>query len=77
MVDGGTLMLKDWVRESTPGYMLGYLSDRLITGERVRFPTESELRSLVQRSFGGRAIRAQFRVRPWHCNLVLVISRCT
>jgi 2-polyprenyl-3-methyl-5-hydroxy-6-metoxy-1,4-benzoquinol methylase len=77
MVDGGTLILKDWVRESTPAYMLGYLSDRLITGERVSFLSESELRSLAQCTFGSGAIRTEFRVKPWHCNLVLVISTLT
>lgn len=77
MATGGTLMLKDWARELTPAYMLGYLSDRLITGERVSFLSESQLRSLVQHNFGSGAIRTEFRVKPWHCNLVLVISRLT
>jgi SAM-dependent methyltransferase len=74
MADGATLVLKDWVREWTPAYMIGYLSDRFVTGERIRHPDEEELRSLAQSAFGTDAIRSEFRVRPWHCNLALVIS---
>lgn len=74
MAAGGTLVLKDWVREWTPAYMLGYLSDRFVTGDRIRHPDEEELRSLARSAFGAGAIRFEFRVRPWHCNLALVIS---
>jgi len=74
MADGGTLILKDWVREPTPAYMFGYLSDRFITADRIRYPHQSELRSLARDVFGGEAIRSEFHVKPWHCNLALVIS---
>lgn len=74
MADGATLVLKDWVREWTPAYVLGYLSDRYITGDRISHPNEAELRALAQSAFGADAICAEFRVRPWHCNLALVIS---
>lgn len=74
LADGAILVLKDWVREWTPAYILGYLSDRLITGDRVRYPDAQELRSLARGAFGADAICAEFRVSPWHCNLALVIS---
>ena len=74
MADGARLVLKDWVREWTPAYALGYFSDRFITGDRIRYPNEEELRFLAQSAFGKDAIRSEFRVRPWHCNLALVIS---
>lgn len=74
MADGGTLILKDWIREPTLAYMFGYLSDRFITADRIRYPHLSELRSLAQNTFGDQAIRAEFHVKPWHCNLALVIS---
>jgi 2-polyprenyl-3-methyl-5-hydroxy-6-metoxy-1,4-benzoquinol methylase len=72
--EDGTLILKEWVREWTPMYLLGYLSDRYITGDRIRYPAETELRLLARDSFGRDAIRSEFRIRPWHCNLALVIS---
>jgi 2-polyprenyl-3-methyl-5-hydroxy-6-metoxy-1,4-benzoquinol methylase len=74
MADDGTLILKEWVRERTPVYLLGYLSDRFVTGDRIRYAHETELRMLAQDSFGRGAIRSEFRIRPWHCNLALVIS---
>jgi cyclopropane fatty-acyl-phospholipid synthase-like methyltransferase len=74
MADGGTLVLKDWVRESTPAYLMGYLSDRVITGDRIRYPREDELRSLARAIFGTGAVYSEFRVAPWHCNLTLVIK---
>jgi 2-polyprenyl-3-methyl-5-hydroxy-6-metoxy-1,4-benzoquinol methylase len=74
MAEDGTLVLKDWVRNRTPAYLLGYLSDRFITGDRVRYPGETELRLLVQDCFGRDAIHSEFHIRPWRCNLALVIS---
>lgn len=74
MADGGTLILKDWIRQPTLPYAFGYLSDRLITGDRIRHPQRSELRQLARDVFGEQAIRAEFRVKPWSCNLGLVIS---
>jgi 2-polyprenyl-3-methyl-5-hydroxy-6-metoxy-1,4-benzoquinol methylase len=74
MRQGATLVLKEWVREWTPAYALGYFSDRFITGDRIRYPDADELRVLVQSAFGQDTIRSEFRVRPWHCNLALVIS---
>lgn len=74
LTDGATLVLKDWVREWTPAYFIGYLSDRLITGDRIRYPGEQELRALARGAFGRDAIRSEFRVGPWHSNFALVIS---
>lgn len=74
VADGGMLVLKDWIREWTPAYMMGYLSDRFVTGDRIRYPCEKELRSLARETFGSEAIRSEFRIRPWHCNLALVIQ---
>lgn len=74
MAEGARLVLKEWVREWTPAYALGYCSDRFITGDRIKYPDEDELRLLAQSAFGKDAIRSEFRIRPWHCNLAFVIS---
>lgn len=74
LAENGTLILKEWVRKPTPAYLLGYLSDRFITGDRIRYASETELRLLAESSFGRDAIRSEFRIRPWRCNLALVIS---
>lgn len=75
MAEDGTLILKEWVRKRTPAYMLGYLSDRFVTGDRIRYADEAELRLLAEESFDRDAIRSEFRIGPWDCNLALVISR--
>jgi 2-polyprenyl-6-hydroxyphenyl methylase/3-demethylubiquinone-9 3-methyltransferase len=72
--EDGTLVIKDWVRQRTPAYLLGYLSDRYVTGDRIRYPDESELRALARKTCGTDSIQAEFRVRPWDCNLALVIA---
>ena len=74
VADGGTLVIKDWVRQWTVAYVLGYLSDRYVTGERIRYPNERELRTLAQEIFGSSSVESEFRVRPWNCNLALVIA---
>jgi 2-polyprenyl-6-hydroxyphenyl methylase/3-demethylubiquinone-9 3-methyltransferase len=72
--DGGTLVVKDWVRQPTLAYLFGYLSDRYITGDRIRYPDEGELRALTRETFGTHGIQTEFRVKPWDCNLALVIA---
>ena len=71
---GGTLVIKDWVRQRTPAYLLGYLSDRFVTGDRIRYPHEHELRALARETFGADSIQGEFRAKPWNCNLGLVIA---
>lgn len=74
MADSAKLVIKDWIRQRTVAYALGYLSDRYITGDRIRYPHESELRALAHETFGANCIEAEFRVRPSNCNLALVIA---
>lgn len=74
LAGNGTVILKEWVRKPTPAYLLGYLSDRFVTGDRIRYADRAELRLLAESCFGRSAIRAEFRIRPWDCNLALVIS---
>jgi len=70
---GGSLVCKEWVRQKTPAYLMGYLADRFITGDDIHYMSEPELCALARQVFGPRSIRAQFRVRPWDCNLALLI----
>lgn len=72
---GGSLVCKEWVRQNTLAYLMGYLADRFITGDHVHYMSEPELSALARQVFGPHSIRAQFRVRPWDCNLALLITR--
>ena len=70
----GVVVLKEWVRQRTPAYLLGYCSDRFITGDDVHFMNEDELGAMAREVFGADSVRSQFRVPPWACNLALVIK---
>jgi 2-polyprenyl-3-methyl-5-hydroxy-6-metoxy-1,4-benzoquinol methylase len=68
------VVLKEWVRQHTPAYVLGYVSDRFITGDDIHYMSDGELRELTRNVFGTTSIRDEFRVPPWNCNLALVIA---
>ncbi len=70
---GGSLVCKEWVRQHTLAYLMGYMADRFITGDDIHYMSEAELCALARRVCGPHAIRAQVRVRPWDCNLALLI----
>ncbi|MBH9576975.1 class I SAM-dependent methyltransferase [Inhella proteolytica] len=68
----GRLVLKEWVRNRTPIYHLGYLSDRYITGDRVRYQTRDHwLREATQRGWG---LRDEWSLKPWTANHALVLA---
>lgn len=70
----GVLVLKEWVRQRTPAYLMGYCADRFITGDDAHYLSERELHAIASDVFGAGSIRSQFRVPPWDCNLAVVIS---
>jgi 2-polyprenyl-3-methyl-5-hydroxy-6-metoxy-1,4-benzoquinol methylase len=73
----GVLVLKEWIRQRTPAYLMGYCSDRFITGDDVHFMSDAELAAMARQVFGADSVRSQFRVPPWACNLALVIAPST
>jgi 2-polyprenyl-6-hydroxyphenyl methylase/3-demethylubiquinone-9 3-methyltransferase len=73
LAPGGVLIFKEWVRQRTLAYLMGYCADRFITGDQVHYMREEELKNLATGVFGATSIRSQFRVPPWNCNLALVI----
>ena len=72
---GGMLICKEWVRQTTLAYLAGYWADRLITGDDVHYLSEAELKEAARRASADLAIRDQFRVPPWNCNLAVVMTR--
>ena len=70
----GVVVVKEWIRQRTPAYLMGYCSDRFITGDDVHFMSEQELGVMARDVFGADSVRSQFRVSPWACNLALVIK---
>jgi 2-polyprenyl-3-methyl-5-hydroxy-6-metoxy-1,4-benzoquinol methylase len=70
---GGIVVFKEWLREPSAICLASYLIERIITGDRVHYLREHELRSLATSVFGPESIRTQFHISPWNCNLALVI----
>ena len=70
--DGGGVVIKDWERRPNLAHLFAWISDRFITGDKVRFETAPALRQLA-----GEALRApverELRIAPWRNNLALFI----
>jgi 2-polyprenyl-6-hydroxyphenyl methylase/3-demethylubiquinone-9 3-methyltransferase len=70
---GGVLVVKDWERIPNVGHVLCALSDRVITGDEVRYGTAGEFRRLLEAVFGPGAVAEQSRVPPWRNNLIFLV----
>ncbi|XUU59501.1 class I SAM-dependent methyltransferase [Erythrobacter sp. HA6-11] len=73
----GVFALKDWERNYSPIYWLCYLSDRFLTGDRIRYKTTKETSELLGHVFGSSAIRRGMHVRPWRSNYSFFASAPT
>lgn len=71
---GGHLVLKDWVRSTTPIHLMTYLSDRVITGDRIRYGTPAYFRTLVEQAFGAKSVAEELRLPPWRNNFALLVE---
>ena len=70
---GGQFVFKEWERNGTPIFWLGYAADRWITGDTVRFMTRSEIRERIATSFGAEAVQNEQRIAPWRSNLATLV----
>jgi 2-polyprenyl-6-hydroxyphenyl methylase/3-demethylubiquinone-9 3-methyltransferase len=74
LAPGGMLVLKDWERRMNLGHALCYLSDRWITGDRVRYRTAAEFRTLLYSVFSDSCIEREWRVGPWMNNVAFIVK---
>mgnify|MGYP001616252778 CR=1 FL=1 len=70
---GGLIVVKDWERRPNLVHLLGYLSDRWLTGDRIRYARQEELRDVLAGAFGAGAIKEEFRLPPWRNNTVFFV----
>jgi 2-polyprenyl-6-hydroxyphenyl methylase/3-demethylubiquinone-9 3-methyltransferase len=70
---GGTLVVKEWERRPTPIHLAGYLSDRVVTGDRIRYGHAEEFRRLFTTAFGPGCIEHETRLPPWRNNLAFFL----
>ncbi|HVM37389.1 MAG TPA: class I SAM-dependent methyltransferase [Sphingomicrobium sp.] len=73
LAPGGSFVFKEWERTATPIHWLCYLSDRWLTGDRVRYMTRQELRDRLVATFGRQQIAGELRIGPWRNNLATLV----
>jgi 2-polyprenyl-6-hydroxyphenyl methylase/3-demethylubiquinone-9 3-methyltransferase len=67
---GGTLVIKDWERILNLGHAACVFSDRVLTGDKVKFANAEYFRTLLAAAFGQGAVAEETRIRPWPNNLI-------
>ena len=72
---GGHYVLKDWVRSRSAVHLAAWASDRLLTGDRVAYFDEDELRGLVPALFPSDRELLRAEVAPRRNNVLLVYER--
>lgn len=70
---GGRLVLKDWERRASPIHWACYLSDRYLTGDRIRYGNAAYFRDLLAQVFGPSCIEQECRVPPWRNNIAFCV----
>jgi 2-polyprenyl-6-hydroxyphenyl methylase/3-demethylubiquinone-9 3-methyltransferase len=73
LAPGGSFVFKEWERNHAPICWLSYLSDRWLTGDRIRFLSRTEAREQIATSFGASALIEEARVAPWRNNLAMLV----
>jgi len=64
----GSFILKDWELIKNVGHTLCEFSDRVLTGDEVRFGTVSYFHPLLEGVFG--RVQGFTRIRPWRNNII-------
>lgn len=67
----GVFVVKEWLRSNSAIHGLCWLSDVALTGDRVEYFSEPELRSALNHAFETSPPRRAVRIRPWSNNAML------
>lgn len=66
---GGWLVVKDWERRRNVAHWMCHFSDRVITGDRVRYGTPDYFEPLIAAAAGPGAVKRVTRCPPWKNNI--------
>lgn len=69
----GWLIIKDWERRLNPIHALGYFSDRVLTGDKIRYGRLDDLKEIAIRTCGSESIQKVARYKPWPNNVALFL----
>jgi 2-polyprenyl-6-hydroxyphenyl methylase/3-demethylubiquinone-9 3-methyltransferase len=74
LTTGACVIMKDWERRPNLVHLACYVSDRYITGDKVRYKTADEFRALIRDAFGIDSIKDEARIRPWRNNMAFLVN---
>jgi 2-polyprenyl-3-methyl-5-hydroxy-6-metoxy-1,4-benzoquinol methylase len=74
MTPHGRFVMKEWERNYSPIYWLGYLSDRWITGDRIHYLTRAEGHHQIDDVFGPTSRLDEVRIAPWNTNIATLVA---
>ena len=72
---GGHYAVKDWARSRSAAHLAAWASDRVLTGDRVAYLSDDELRRLVPDRFTDDPEVLTAEIRPRRNNVLLVYRR--
>jgi len=75
MRSGGRFVLKDWESRFNIISFLAYCSDRVLTGDQVRYSKHNELREVICDVFGPNSIERELRLPPWRNNVAFFVRQ--
>jgi 2-polyprenyl-3-methyl-5-hydroxy-6-metoxy-1,4-benzoquinol methylase len=70
---GGALVVKDWERRPNLAHALAAFSDRVLTGDAVRFGAADYFRRLLVEVFGSGSVCGEARIPPWRNNVAFLV----
>lgn len=71
---GGRLVVKEWLRQPSPVYWLGWASDRFITGDRVTYRGRESWLQVISDAAPQLELVQEWRLAPWSCNHAFVMQ---
>jgi SAM-dependent methyltransferase len=71
---GGGFVFKEWEQRANVAHALNYFSDRILTGDRVRYGTHAHWRQRIESVFGPSSIISESRIPPWPNNILFLVS---
>jgi 2-polyprenyl-6-hydroxyphenyl methylase/3-demethylubiquinone-9 3-methyltransferase len=72
----GTILVKDWARDRSAAYLIGYLADRYVSGDKtVRYMTRQELLELAGEAAPNMVVSEQASIRPHRTNMLVAVRR--
>jgi 2-polyprenyl-6-hydroxyphenyl methylase/3-demethylubiquinone-9 3-methyltransferase len=70
---GGRLVVKEWLRQPSPVYWLGWASDRFITGDRIIYRARESWLHVISDAAPQLELVHEWRLAPWSCNHAFVL----